>query len=198
MVQWTTPSEDCGEARVKFQAKKNPGLFSRVMTRPAGRATVCSKCHGSGPFGSESVQNLTGRIGSGQKKGFQISRVGSDRVGSGRVGSGRVNNFSNLTGRVTSSRARKGSLAGRASMTRAFFCAVPRVGPADQVRGSDTSKGSRFSARRIFSRNHSCSIIIPWYHNQTCTPKPLCMHMFASTRTAFLYVCITAGYKNEL
>ena len=58
----------------------------------SGRVRCCSKYHGFGRVGSESVRYLMGRVGSG--------RVGSGRVGSGRVGLGRVGSDSvrNLTG----------------------------------------------------------------------------------------------------
>ena len=54
---------------VHFEVRKLQG-YSRVLTRPAGRVTGCSKCHGLGPVGSRSVQNLTGRVGSGRVKEF--------------------------------------------------------------------------------------------------------------------------------
>ena len=89
------------------------------MTRPAGRVRRCSKCHGSSPVGSRSLQNITGRVGSGQEvfksrgsgpvgtRIFQSSRFGSGPVKIyffpiSRIGSGRVNNFSNFTGRARS------------------------------------------------------------------------------------------------
>ena len=62
--------------------RENKQGFSRV--------TWCSKCHGSGRVGSGRVQNLTGRVGSGQEV---LNLVG--RVRSGQ-------DFSNLTGRVGS------------------------------------------------------------------------------------------------
>ena len=78
----------CGRAA---QDAKKQG-FSRVMMRPAGRATGCSNCHGSGRVGSGSAQNS--RVESGRVKRFSslAGRVWSCQEffkshGSGRVGS---------------------------------------------------------------------------------------------------------------
>ena len=65
--------------RLRPQQKNMQG-FSRVITRAAGRVRRFSKPRGWSRVGSESLGNLTVRVGS--------RRVGSGRVGSGRVGSG--------------------------------------------------------------------------------------------------------------
>ena len=83
----STPSETAQGRTILVRAFRgsSPG-------RESGH--VASKRHGSGRVESGSVQNLTGRVGSGQEvfksrgsgqvesRVFQISRVGSGRVGS--------------------------------------------------------------------------------------------------------------------
>ena len=95
---------------------ENFRVFLRVMTRPAGQVTGCSKCHGSVRVGSGRVQTFTGLVVSGQEvfksrgsgqvgsRLLQISRVGSGQDffkshGSGQVGS---KGDEKLTGRVRS------------------------------------------------------------------------------------------------
>ena len=80
------------------------------MTRPAGRVKGVSKSRGSGRV--KMLQNLAGRVGSGQEV-FNISRVGSGH-----------------DPRDT------GHFASQAIMTRELFWADPRVQPADLAGGS--------------------------------------------------------------
>ena len=69
--------------------------FSRVMTRPVGRVTGCSKSHGSDRVGSGRV--WSGLVGLGR---VWSGWVGSGRARSGRLGSGRIRRF--ITDRVRS------------------------------------------------------------------------------------------------
>ena len=98
--------------------EKNEG-FSRLMTRPAGRVTWCSKCHESDRVGSGSA-NLSGRVWSGQEF-LNLT---------GRVRSGEEVGDEELTRWVRLRPARSGPVASRASMTRELFSADPQVGRA--------------------------------------------------------------------
>ena len=71
---------------------KNETEKFQGFSRGSGHVVFKMPRIGSGRVGSGSVQNLTGRVGSGQEV-FKS-------CGSGQVGSGRVTTFSNLTGRV--------------------------------------------------------------------------------------------------
>ena len=99
---------------------KNQG-FSRVMTRPAGRVTCCSKCHGSGRVESGRVKrfsNLVGRVRSGQEY-FKSH-------GSGRVGSrGDEKLTREISGRASMTR----ELFSPAGGTRAFGSQIRHVNP---------------------------------------------------------------------
>lgn len=72
---------------------------SLLMTRPS-LVRRSSKCHGSDRLGSEGVQNLTSRAGSGQE--ISHDGVGVVRKCSKYIRSGQVRMGSNLTGLVGS------------------------------------------------------------------------------------------------
>ena len=72
------------KSRSKNETKSIQG-FPRVTTRPAGRVTWCSKCHGSGR-----VRKCSNSHGSGQEvlKSRRSGQVGSRLLQISRVGSG--------------------------------------------------------------------------------------------------------------
>ena len=130
--------------------------------------------HGSGLVGSGGFQNLAGRVGS-------VHEYFSS-LGSGRVGSGQEVTKSARVGSQRSWPARNGSLAGRVTevVTREFFSADPRIGPAHPARGSRHFIKHFFLPRFLllpkgFSRastRATTEYVFFWYRNQTLKTPP--------------------------